>query len=183
MTPKKNNLQRWRTVIDVLLVPIALFRVVVGCTIDVAMAFKYPMGLAGCEAACVGKWCEFNCRLRALLHVDMLDYFATGVDPVSASLGMQIRLMTGFYFACVGPFMIVLVLALWTKREAIRVPAIVVGATMAALMVALIARNAFGHPPSRNLGWFILYNIVDVAAPILILTRVVPRPLFVDRRS
>ena len=69
----------WKTVIDGLLVPIALFRVVVGCSVDVAMAFKYPMALKGSAAACTGTWCSFNCHLRALLHLDMTDYFATAL--------------------------------------------------------------------------------------------------------
>jgi hypothetical protein len=74
--------------------------------------------------------------------------------------------------------MVALVYAIWTKREAIRIPAVVIGASMAALMGALIERTIFGTPPSTNLGLFFLCNIVDVVAPILILVRVIPQPLF-----
>jgi len=173
-----NRQPRWKTAIDILLVPIALFRVVVACSVDVAMAFKFPMALNGCAAACAGRWCVLNCKLRSLMHLNLTDYLDTGVDPVSSALGWHIRLMTGFYAFCVAPFMVVLVYALWNKKEAIRVPAIVMGASMAALMGALIVRNAFGTPPSTNLGDFLLYNILDVVAPVLVLVRVIPRPLF-----
>jgi hypothetical protein len=74
--------------------------------------------------------------------------------------------------------MVVLVYALWTRSQWIRTPAIVVAGIMATFMALLIARNALGTPPSTNLGLFLLYNGVDVVAPILILMRVVPRPLF-----
>src|SRR5262245_3953518 len=121
----------WKTAIDVLLIPIALFRVVVGYTVDVAMAFKYPMALDGCAAACASRWCTLNCHLRTLLHIDLTDYFATGVDPVSSELGAHIRIMTGFYFLCVAPFMAALVYALWARKDAIRAPAIVMGGMMA----------------------------------------------------
>src|SRR5580765_2107321 len=107
----------WKTVIDILFVPIALFRVAAGYSVDVAMAFKFPMALRGCAEACTSKWCVFNCQLRSLLHLDMTDYFATGVDPVSTALGLHIRLMTGFYFVFVAPFMVMLVYAIWTQKE------------------------------------------------------------------
>jgi hypothetical protein len=168
----------WKTAIDILFVPIALFRVAVGYSVDVAMSFKYPMALKGCAAACPSRWCVLNCHLRSLLHLDMTEYLASGVDPVSSALGLHIRLMTGFYFVCVAPFMATLVYAIWTRREAIRLPAIAIGASMAALMGALVARTIFGTPPSKNVGLFLLYNIVDVVAPFLILVRVIPRPLF-----
>jgi len=173
-----NRQPPWKTVIDILLAPIALFRVVVGCSVDVAVAFKYPMALSGCTDACASRWCVLNCQLRNLLHLDMTDYLATGIDPVSSALGLHIRLMTGFYAVCVAPFMVVLVYALWNRRETIRIPAIVMGASMAGLMGALIVRTVFGAPPSTNVGYFLLYNIVDVVAPVLILIRVIPRPLF-----
>ena len=176
-----NRQPPWKTVIDVVLVPIAVFRVVVACSVDVAMAFKFPMALRGCADACAGRWCVLNCEVRKLMHLDMTDYLDTGVDPVSSALGLHIRLMTGFYAFCAAPFMVVLVYALWTKKEAIRVPAIVMGASMAALMGVLIIRTVFGTPPSTNVGYFLLYNIVDVVAPILILIRVIPRPLFGGR--
>ena len=162
----------------VLLIPIALFRIVVGYSVDVAMALRYPMALDGCADACAGKWCAVNCSLRALLHIDLTNYLATGVDPVSSELGTQIRLMTGFYFVVVAPFMAILVYSLWNRRESIRTPALIVGGMMAALMVALFARNAHAVPPSSDLRLFLLYNIVDVVAPVLILLRVLPQPLF-----
>ena len=168
----------WKTAIDVVLIPIALFRVVVGYSVDVAMAFKYPMALDGCADACASLWCALNCQLRTLLHIDLTDYFATGVDPVSSELGTHIRVMTGFYFLCVAPFMAALVYALWTRNDAIRAPAIVVGGAMAALMIVLVARNLLGTPPSSNIWLFLAYNLLDVLAPILILARVLPRPLF-----
>ena len=49
------------------------------------------------------------------------------------------------------------------------------------LMGLLIVQAVFGTPPSTNIGYFLLYNIVDVIAPFLILLRVIPQPLF--RRS
>jgi len=110
----------WKTVIDILLVPIALFRIVVGCSVDVAMAFKYPMALNGCADACVNRWCVFNCHLRNVLHLDLSLYMDSGVDPVSATLGPHIRFMTGFYFVCVAPFMVLLCYALWTRRVAMK---------------------------------------------------------------
>jgi hypothetical protein len=168
----------WKTAIDILLVPIALFRVVIGYSVDIAVAFNYPMPLNGCVDACTSRWCVFNCELRKLLHLDMASYLASGVDPVSSALGLHIRLMTGFYAVCIAPFMVVLLLALWKRKEAIRVPAIVIGASMAVLMGLLIVRAVFGTPPSTNVGYFLLYNIVDVVAPFLILIRVIPRPLF-----
>lgn len=178
MPSKRVALPAWKVLIDVLLLPVALFRVVVACSVDVAMAFNYPMAPAGCAAACASGWCVLNCKLRGLLHLDMTLYLDSGVDPVSSALGLHIRLMTGFYAFCVAPFMVVLVYALWNRKEAIRVPAIAVGAVMAALMGALFVRVAFGTPPSTNLGLFLLYNIVDVVAPVLVLIRVIPRPLF-----
>ena len=171
----------WKTAIDMLLIPIALFRVAVGYSVDVAMALKYPVGLTGCADACSSQWCVLNCDLRNMLHLDLTSYFASGVDPVSSALGLHIRLMTGFYFVCVAPFMVTLVYAIWTKNEAIRIPAIAIGASMAALMGALIVRTIFGTPPSTSVGLFLLYNIVDVVTPFLILVRVIPRPLFSDR--
>jgi hypothetical protein len=54
----------------------------------------------------------------------------------------------------------------------------IVGSSMAALMILLLARNAFGTPPSSSIGHFLRYNILDVIAPILILVRVIPQPLF-----
>ena len=171
----------WKTAIDILLVPIALFRVVVGSSVDIAVAFNYPMALNGCAAACTSRWCVLNCELRTLLHLDMASYLASGVDPVSSALGLHIRLMTGFYALCIAPFMVILVYALWKRKEAIRVPAIVIGASMTVLMGLLIVQAVFGTPPSTNIGYFLLYNIVDVIAPFLILLRVIPQPLF--RRS
>ncbi len=168
----------WKTVIDILLVPIALFRIVVGCSVDVAMAFKYPMALNGCADACVNRWCVFNCHLRTVLHLDLSLYMASGVDPISATLGPHIRFMTGFYFVCVAPFMVMLMYAMWTKNEAIRRPALAIGGSMAVLMVALVVRTIFGTPPSTSVGLFLLYNIVDVVAPVLILIRFVPQPAF-----
>ena len=173
----------WKTAIDILLVPIALFRVAVGYSVDVAMALKYPIGLTGCADACSSRWCVLNCDLRNLLHLDLTSYLASGVDPVSSALGLHIRLMTGFYFVCVAPFMATLVYAIWTKNEAIRIPAIAIGASMAALMGVLIVRTIFGTPASTSVGLFLLYNIVDVVAPLLILVRVIPRPLFSDGAS
>ena len=171
----------WKTAIDILLVPIALFRVVVGSSVDIAVAFNYPMALNDCAAACTSRWCALNCELRTLLHLDMASYLASGVDPVSSALGLHIRLMTGFYALCIAPFMVILVYALWKRKEAIRVPAIVIGASMTVLMGLLIVQAVFGTPPSTNIGYFLLYNIVDVIAPFLILLRVIPQPLF--RRS
>jgi hypothetical protein len=168
----------WKSFLDIVLVPIALFRIVVGYSVDVAMAFKYPMALDGCATACSSRWCAFNCELRSILHLDLSTYMASGVDPVSAALGPHIRFMTGFYFLCVAPFMMMLLYAIWTKNEAIRLPAIVVGGSMAALMIALITRTIFGTPPSTSVGLFFLYNIVDVIAPMLILIRFIPQPAF-----
>ena len=173
-----NRQSAWKSAIDILLIPIALFRVVIGCSVDIAFAFKYPMTLNGCADACTSRSCVLNCQLRTLLHLDMTDYLASGIDPVSSALGPHIRLMTGFYAICVAPFMVMLVYALWKKKEAIRVPAIVMGASMMALMGVLIVRTVFGTPPSTNVGYFLLYNIVDVVAPFLILIRVIPQPLF-----
>ena len=171
----------WKTAIDILLVPIALFRVVIGSSVDIAVAFNYPMALNGCAAACTSRWCVLNCELRTLLHLDLASYLASGIDPVSSALGLHIRLMTGFYALCIAPFMVLLVYALWKRKEAIRVPAIVIGASMTVLMGLLIVQAVFGTPPSTNIGYFLLYNIVDVIAPFLILLRVIPQPLF--RRS
>ena len=168
----------WKTIIDLRLVPIAVFRIVVGYSVDVAMAFKYPMALEECVAACPSRWCVLNCQVRRILHLDLSSYMASGVDPVSSALGPHIRFMTGFYFVCVAPFMATLIYAIWTRNEAIRWPAIVIGGSMAVLMMALIVRASFGTPPSTHMGLFLLYNIVDVVAPILILIRVLPRPLF-----
>ena len=168
----------WKTAIDILLVPIALFRVLVGYSVDTAVAFNFPMALNGCAAACTSRWCALNCELRNLLHLDMASYLASGVDPVSSALGLHIRLMTGFYALCIAPFMVLLVYALWKRKETIRVPAIVIGASMMVLMGSLIVQAVFGTPPSTNIGNFLLYNIVDVVAPFLILIRVIPRPLF-----
>jgi hypothetical protein len=169
---------RWKTALDVLLIPIALFRVVIAYSVDVAMTFHYPMALRGCAAACAGAWCEWNCRLRGALRIDLSEYVASGVDPASTALDWPIRLMTGFYFLCVAPFMALLVYSLWAKKPAIRTPAIVMATLMAAMMGALLVRTAWGTPPSTNVGLFLLYNALDVAAPLLILLRVVPRPLF-----
>jgi hypothetical protein len=173
-----NRQPPWKTAIDILLLPIALFRVVVGYSVDVAVAFNYPLALTGCADACASSWCVLNCELRNLLHLDMASYVASGIDPVSSALGLHIRLMTGFYAVCIAPFMVILVYALWKRKEAIRVPAIVIGASMAVLMGLLIVGAVFGTPPSTNVGSFLLYNIVDVVAPLLILIRVIPRPLF-----
>ena len=173
-----NRQPLWKTAIDILLVPIALFRVVIGCSVDIAVAVNYPMALNGCADACTSRLCVLNCELRKLLHLDMASYLASGIDPVSSALGLHIRLMTGFYAVCIAPFMVILVYALWNKKEAIRVPAIVMGASMTVLMGVLIVRTVFGTPPSTNVGYFLLYNIVDVVAPFLILIRVIPRPLF-----
>ncbi|HZS37234.1 MAG TPA: hypothetical protein VFF06_10420 [Polyangia bacterium] len=169
---------RWKLAIDVALTVIALYRVVVAYTVDVAMAFKYPLALDGCAAACASRLCALNCRMRAALHVDLRDYISSGIDPASSALGLPIRFMTGFYFVCFAPFMVLLVYALWTRRDAIRAPAIAMGAIVALMMGALLARNAWGDPPSTNFGLFVAYNAIDVAAPILILARTVPRPLF-----
>src|SRR5438445_9894929 len=111
---------RWKTVLDVALIFVALFRVVVGYSVDVAMTLGYPMALRDCGAACASALCAFNCRLRGALHLDMAEYVASGVDPASAALGLPIRIMTGFYFLCVAPFMVLLVYSLWTRRAAIR---------------------------------------------------------------
>ncbi len=167
-----------RKLLDLVLIPVALFRVVVGVSIDSAMTFRWPMALGGCESACASAWCAWNCRLRGALGVDLSQYVASGVDPAAAALAWPIRLMTGFYFFCVAPFMVLLIYSLWARRPAIRAPAIVMGGLMAAMMGALIARTAWGDPPSTNVGLFLLYNAVDVAAPLLILMRVVPKPLF-----
>src|SRR6476661_2523288 len=166
-----NRQPPWKTAIDILLVPIALFRVVIGCSVDIAVAFNYPMALNGCADACTSRWCALNCELRKQLHLDMASYLASGVDPVSSALGLHIRLMTGFYALCIAPFMVILVYALWKRKEAIRVPAIVIGASMAVLMGLLIVEAVFGTPPSTNIGYFLLYNIVDVIAPFVILLR------------
>ncbi|HEY2773256.1 MAG TPA: hypothetical protein VGK20_04290 [Candidatus Binatia bacterium] len=168
----------WKTAIDILLVPIAVFRVVVGYTVDLAVALGYPPTLRGCAAACSSGLCAFNCELRQLLRLDLADYLASGIDPVSSELGLHIRFMMGFYAVCVAPFMVMLVYALWRKKEAIRGPAIMVGSSMALLMGLFIVRAVFGHPPSTNPGLLLLDNIVDVVAPFLILIRVIPRPLF-----
>src|SRR5262245_65326985 len=120
-----NRQPPWKTAIDILLVPVALFRVVIGGSVDTAVAFNYPMALNRCADACTSRWCVLNCELRQLLHLDMAAYLASGVDPVSSALGLHMRLMTGFYAVCVAPFMVVLLLALWKKKEAIRAPAIV----------------------------------------------------------
>lgn len=168
----------WKILLDVLLIPVALFRVAVGCSVDVAMAFRFPMKLDGCATACSGALCRCNCQLRGWMHLDLTDYFASGVDPASTALGWPIRLMTGFYFLGVAPFMVVLLLALWTRKEFIRVPAIIMGTVMACMMAALTLSNTFGSPPSTSLPLFLLYNLVDVLAPLLILIRVVPRPLY-----
>ena len=159
---------------------VALFRVVIGYTVDVAMTLRYPLALGECRSACAGAGalCRLNCHLRGALHLDLAAYVASGVDPASAALQLPIRIMTGFYFTCVAPFMVLLIYALWTRREAIRTPAIAMAAIMAAMMTALFARNAWGTPPSTSLPRFLLYNAVDVAAPLLILARVLPRPLF-----
>jgi EXPERA (EXPanded EBP superfamily) len=169
---------RWKRVLDVALALVALYRVVIAYTVDVAMTFKYPLALDGCAAACAGRFCALNCRLRAALHLDLREYLASGIDPVSSALRMPIRIMTGFYFVCFAPFLVVLVYSLWKRREAIRVPAIAMGAITAGFMTALIIQTAFGDPPSTNLGLFLAYNAIDVAAPVLILARTVPRPLF-----
>ncbi len=161
--------------LDVALTVLAVYRVVVAYSVDVAMAFRYPLSLKGCAVECASRLCEFNCRLRAAMHLDMSDYVNSGVDPVSAALDWPIRLMTGFYFVGVAPFMVLLVYCLWRQRDFIRKPAIAMGLIIAAMMTALILKNALGHPPSTNLGLFLVYNALDVALPILILLRVVPK--------
>jgi hypothetical protein len=171
---------RWRRVVDVALVIVTVFRVVVAYSVDVAMTFKYPLALDGCVAACTSGACRFNCHLRQALHLDMKPYIESGVDPMSAALGMPLRIMTGFYFVCFAPFLVLLVYCLFTRREAIRTPAIAMGVLIAYLMGSLIIQAAWGEPPSTNVGLFLVYNGIDVLAPILILVRTVPRPLFAD---
>ncbi len=169
---------RWKLGADVALTAIAIYRVVIAYTVDVAMTFRYPLALDGCVAACASRACAINCRMRAALRLDLGAYVASGVDPASAALGLPIRAMTAFYLACFAPFMALLVYCLWTRREWIRAPAIAMGAITALMMAALVARNAWGDPPSSNLALFVAYNALDVAAPILILARTIPRPLF-----
>ena len=91
---------------------------------------------------------------------------------------MPLRIMTGFYFVCFAPFMVLLVYCLFTRRDFIRTPAIAMGVLIAYLMGSLVIQAAWGDPPSTNVGLFLLYNGIDVLAPILILMRTVPRPLF-----
>ena len=172
--------RRWRRILDIAIVIVTIYRVVVAYSVDVAMTFKYPLGLDGCAAACTSAMCRANCQVRAALHLDLLPYVASGVDPMSAALQMPIRIMTGFYFVCFAPFLVVLVYSLFTRREAIRTPAIAMGVLISYLMGSLIIQAAWGDPPSTNLGLFLAYNAVDVLAPILILLRTIPRPLFTD---
>jgi hypothetical protein len=172
------RLPLWKTILDGALIVVTLFRVVVAYSVDVAMTFRYPLALDGCVAGCASGLCAINCRMRAALHLDMGAYVASGVDPVSAALQMPIRVMTGFYFVCFAPFLVLMVYALKTRREWIRTPAIAMGCVIAYLMGSLIIQVAFGDPPSTSVGRFLLYNAIDVAAPILILARVLPKPLY-----
>ena len=69
----------WKTALDVALIVVALFRVVIGYSVDVAMTLRYPLALADCRAACASAMCAFNCRLRGALHLDMAPYVQSGV--------------------------------------------------------------------------------------------------------
>jgi len=167
----------WRRILDVLLLVVTLFRVVVAYTVDVAMTFRYPLGVDA--SACTSALCRLNVHVRAALHLDLRAYVDSGVDPVSAALAMPIRIMTGFYLTCFAPFLVVMMYALWTRKEWIRTPAIAMGVLIAYLMGSLILQCAWGDPPSTSMARFLAYNAIDVAAPVLILLRVLPRPLFV----
>jgi hypothetical protein len=169
----------WKTAINVLLVFIAIFRMIIGCTVDVAMTMNYPLALKDC-AACTSAMCAVNCSMRSAIHLDMGSYVESGVDPVTTALGLPLRLMTGFYFAVVGPFMVALVYALWAKKEWIRLPAIGMGAVLFCLMSTFVLANLLGHPPSTNPVMLLASNSIDIMTPFLILARTVPTP-FLER--
>jgi hypothetical protein len=166
-----------KRVLDVLLTLVAVFRVVIGYTVDVAFVLGYPLQLAGCAQSCASAMCRWNCDMRAALHLDLSAYVASGIDPVSSARGPGIRLLAGLYFL-VAHLFVVLAYALWTRKGWIRRPAIAMGIALLGVMTAFLAAGLLGQPPSTSPLALVLSNIVDLTAPLLVLARVVPKPLF-----
>ena len=183
MVEKSAKIPAWKTATDVLLVFITLFRLIIGYTVDVGMLFKYPLALKDCPAACASAMCELNCNLRATMHLDMEPYLVSGVDPAAVALGLPVRLLAGFYWIVVAHFLIVLVYALWTRKEWVRVPALAMAAVLFCMMATFMLDGILGQPPSTAPGKLALFNGLDIVTPFLILARVASSPLFGPSRE
>lgn len=172
------GLPLWKRGIDGFLIFVAIYRLFISYTVDVAIALGYPLDPQQAAMSCPSALCRIESKILAAIHMDLAGYARSGADPVFAAMRFPVRMMAAFCFSFYAPFLLVLVYALWTRREAIRVPAIAVAVLMLYLMIQVLAEGLFGVPRSSDPTMMFLANSIDLVAPILILARVIPRPLF-----
>ena len=98
-------------------------------------------------------------------------FYAKDADPLLIASPYYLRIscfLSAFVF---GSFYPVLVYALVTGKNWIRMPAIVYVSAMTYGMIMFLGFEFFGPLPPTNLGWFALWNVPYLVVPLLLAYR------------
>ncbi len=103
-------------------------------------------------------------------------WYANGTDPYLLNAPFVFRVQVAVSAFVFGPFYLVLVYALLTGRNWIRLPAIVYVSAMVYGMVLLFGAEFLGELPPTNVPRFLAFNLPYLVVPLLLAYRM-RRPL------
>ena len=98
-------------------------------------------------------------------------FYAKDTDPLLIASPYYLRISCFISAFVFGSFYPVLVYALVTGKDWIRMPAIVYASAMTYGMVMFLCLEFFGPLPPSNLGWFALWNLPYLVVPLLLAYR------------